>query len=195
MGLLDKLRKRKKEEQVEEVKEQPAIKDMPMTEISLKYEPTVFQKYPNGLPLTVLEYIDYSKFGAMLKQERLLPPSYDRRPAEIEVFLDAENIASVELVFKSKSSNSYRVLNIHKYNIAYSKNRSYALTANAQICEVWRNFAEKVMWAWERGYNYALVSPEKNIETYKKPRVNEATITKLKEIECECKNKVNIREY
>ena len=28
---------------------------------------TFYEKYPDGLPLMVLEYLDYGKFGAMLK--------------------------------------------------------------------------------------------------------------------------------
>ena len=158
------------------------------TKIEEPKELTFFEKYPDGLPVEVLKLIDFKHFGAILKQQQLLPPSYDRKPAEIDIFLDAENIASVELVFKSKNSSSYRVLNIHKYNVAYSKNRSYALTVNPQISNVWCRFAQNVMWAWERGYNYALVSPEKNVGTYRKLRVNEEKINKLKEIEDECQH-------
>ena len=47
----------------------------------------------------------------------------------------------------------------------------------------WRRFAEHVMWAWERGYNYALVGPEKNIETFKKPLIDETSIREIQEIE------------
>ncbi|MBQ8615614.1 MAG: hypothetical protein IJ415_03510, partial [Clostridia bacterium] len=90
MGLLTKLFNRKKDEKIEETKVEKVvdasntpIKDMPLTEMPIRHEQTVFQKYLNGLPLMVLEDIDYSKFGAMLKQERLLPPSYDRKPIKV----------------------------------------------------------------------------------------------------------------
>ncbi len=185
-------KKSKKNKKV--IEKQPAIKDMPLTEMPVKQEQPVFQKYPNGLPLEVLELIDFKHFGAKLKQEQLLPPSYSRKPIEIDLFLDAENIPNVELVFKSKTSSSYRIVNIHKHNVACSKNRSYALAVNSQISEVWCEFAQNVMWAWERGYNYALVGPEKNIETYGKLRVDEVSIARIKEIESECKKFCNVRD-
>ena len=61
----------------------------------------VVDVYPNGLPKNVLEVIDYTKFGAMLKQEQLLPPSYDRRPVNVEIE-DLYGKPRVVLTFKSK---------------------------------------------------------------------------------------------
>ncbi len=202
MNLLNKTTERLKyfspTAEIIEVEDDIITKSIPVAKLSLEElveeskkkeqtkQLTFFEKYPDGLSLEVLKLIDFKHFGAKLKQEQLLPPSYDRKPIEIDLFLDAENIPNVELVFKSKTSSCYMVVNIHKYNVACSKNRSYALAVNSQISEVWCKFAENVMWAWDRGYNFALVGLEKNIETYRKPRVDETTITKLKEIESGC---------
>ena len=167
--------KTKKEEK--EIKEQPR-------------ELTFYEKYPDGLPLKILELIDFKHFGAKLKQEQLLPPSYDRKPIKIEI-KDFCGFPRVFLTFKSKTSESYRIVGICRHSVAYSEkmNREISvMEVNPMMMSVWREFAQNVMWAWERGYNYALVSPEKNIGTYKKPRVDEEKINKLKEIEDECQH-------
>lgn len=202
MGLLNKLFKRKQKEKIDETKAEKVIdarntpiKDMPLTVMPISHEQTVFQKYPDGLPLTVLENIDYSQFGAMLKQERLLPPSYDRKPIKVEINGVCDK-PRVILTFKSKTSDSERIFSIYGYSVASSAKSEHSITmleVKHRMSEVWCDFAEKVMWAWDRGYNYALVGPEKNIETYRKLKVDKETITRLKEIECECKNYCNFK--
>lgn len=126
MGLLTKLFKRKQNEKIEETKAEKVIdarntpiKDLPLTVMPVRQEQTVFQKYPNGLPLMVLEYIDYSKFGAMLKQERLLPPSYDRKPIKVEIDGVCDK-PRVMLTFKSTTSESVRMFSIYGYSVASS---------------------------------------------------------------------------
>ena len=46
----------------------------------------------------------------------------------------------------------------------------------------WRNFAEKVMWAWEKGYRYALLDSAK-IGGVKTLAIDETILSRLKEIE------------
>ena len=122
--------------------------------------------YPNGLPKQVLEVIDYSKFGAMLKQEQLLPPSYDRKPIAVEI----EEICgkpSVTLTFKSKTSESYRLVGICRYSVSYSTRMNKPIKVmelNPLMIPVWRRFAESVMWSWERGYRYQLLDQQRICE-------------------------------
>lgn len=189
MGLIDRLFNSKQEEKIsdnEDLKKKEQVKEL-----------TFFEKYPDGLPLEVLELIDFKHFGAKLKQEQLLPPSYDRKPIKVEIG-DFCGTPRVILTFKSKTSERYRLVGIFKYSVSYSVSMDKPITVlevNPLMIGVWSKFAEQVMWAWERGYNYALVDPEKNIETYRKPRVDEATIARFKEIESECNNKCNIRTF
>ena len=138
--------------------------------------------YPDGVPLEVLKLIDFKYFGAMLKQEQLLPPSYDRKPAEVKIDTNFE-FPMVSLIFKSKTSNSYWTLGVSRYYVSRGKNGETVHKIDPLMIAVWRRFAEHVMWAWERGYNYALVCPEKNLETYGKPRVNESMLEFLNERE------------
>lgn len=148
-------------------------------------ELTFFEKYPDGVPLEVLKLIDFKHFGAKLKQAQLLPPSYARNPIKVEIE-DWCGYPRVFLTFKSKTSESYRIVGICRYSVAYSTKMNKpvkVLETNPLMIPIWRDFAQNVMWAWEHGYNYALVGPEKNIETYRKLMVDEYTIEIFKERE------------
>ena len=99
----------------------------------------VVNVYPNGLPKNVLEVIDYSKFGAMLKQEQLLPPSYDKKPIKVEIG-DWCGYPRVFLTFKSKTSDSFIIENgseyiyeSKSYNVIFEKNESQSILKNKEI--------------------------------------------------------------
>ena len=123
MSLIDKLFKRNQREKVEEEVKQEFE---PLASV-LKKDPSVMERYPDGLPLMVLEYIDYSKFGAMLKQEQLLPPSYDRRPIKVDIDEDYGK-PRVILTFKSKTSDSWRMVSISGYCVTYSEKINQPIT-------------------------------------------------------------------
>jgi len=122
--------------------------------------------YPKGLPRNVLEVIDYSKFGAMLKSERLLAPSYDKRPINVEID-NRYGSPRVILTFKSTKSENVRFVSIMGFSVSYSKKINTELTileVNLEMTAVWREFAEQVMWAWENGYRYSLIDQKRNGE-------------------------------
>ena len=123
----------------------------------------VVNVYPNGLPKNVLEVIDYSKFGAMLKQEQLLPPSYDRKPVKVEIE-DVCGSSSVILTFKSKTTESYRLVGIYKYYVSYSTrmNKPVKIMENNPLfIPIWRRFAESVMYKWENGYRFGILDQQR----------------------------------
>ena len=126
----------------------------------------VVNVYPDGLPRNVLEAIDYKKFGAMLKQEQLLPPSYDKKPVKVEIG-DWCGFPRVFLTFKSKTSESFRIVGICRYSVAYSTRMDKpikVMETNPLMIPVWHRFAESVMWAWERGYRYQLLDQQRICE-------------------------------
>lgn len=86
--------------------------------------------------------LDFSKFGAMLKQRRLIPPSYDRKP-EVRVSV-ANNMPRVELVFRSTTSDSYKTIKIHQNNIYTFTNGSLMSrdhdVVHAKKVEAWKEF-------------------------------------------------------
>ena len=165
MGLLDKLLKRKQEEKVEENREIVQSEENKRKYVELNTG-NVTILYPDGLPLMVLEYIDYSKFGSMLKQEQLLPPSYDRRPIKVDIDEDYGK-PRVILTFKSKTTDNCRLVSIFGYRVAYSEKINQPLTileVNQRMSEVWRNFAEITMYRWERGYRFELLDHKRKGE-------------------------------
>ena len=165
MGLLDKLLKRKQEEKVEENREIVQSEENKRKYVELNTG-NVTILYPDGLPLMVLEYIDYSKFGSMLKQEQLLPPSYDRRPIKVDIDEDYGK-PRVILTFKSKTTDNCRMVSIFGYSVAYSEKINQPLTileVNQMMSEVWRNFAEMIMYRWERGYRFELLDHKRKGE-------------------------------
>ena len=140
----------KTKKEVEEIKEQ-----------SRKL--TFYEKYPDGLPLMVLEYLDYGKFGAMLKQEQLLPPSYDRRPAEVSVTFIGD-VPRLKLTFKSKTTNSIILLSIYKYHLSCAKKMDKSYHGNMEMEKIWREFAKRTMYLWENGYRYKLLDHNRKAE-------------------------------
>lgn len=118
-----------------------------------------FEKYPDGLPREVLEQIDYTKFGGMLKQKQLLPASYDKSPVKIEID-DIGGKPRVILTFKSKTNGNSRMVSIYGYNVAYSENIHKSITwliTNPAMIEEWRKFAEYVMDYWDSYARYSII--------------------------------------
>lgn len=123
---------------------------------------TVKEKYPNGLPVHVLKQIDYKKFGAMLKQNRLLPPSYDKSPIKIDIDENYEK-TRVLLTFKSKTSNSVRTVSVYGYTVAYSTKINEPITileVNPMMSKLWKDFAEYVMDYWDSSFRFEVMKKD-----------------------------------
>ena len=160
MRIIERLFKKKQAEKTEAKQEfEPLAK-------VLKKDQSVIGRYPDGLPLMVLEYLDYSRFGALLKQDQLLPPSYDRRPIKVDIDEDYGK-PRVILTFKSKTSDSWRMVSISGYCVTYSQKINQPITileVNEQMSKVWCEFAERTMYLWERGYRFELLDHKRKGE-------------------------------
>lgn len=64
------------------------------------------------ISLEELGKFNYKRFGTILKQKQLLPPSYDRKPESVEVYAHNGGYPIVKIKFVSSTSDSYRVLKI-----------------------------------------------------------------------------------
>lgn len=91
------------------------------------------------------EKFDYTQFGTKLKQEGLLPPSYDKKPASVEIRLDNDCSVMVELVFKSKTSNSCRSIKACANNVYEYVNGSKFGKVSTSIGDIWHDFVERSM--------------------------------------------------
>ena len=157
MRLFDKLLKRNNKEQeqkLEQVEEKSADINLPQR---YKRE-SVKHRYPDGLPLNILKHLDYSKYGAILKQRQLLPPSYDRKPVGVEIRASEYGGHNVRLIFKSKTSSSYRVISICGYDISMTVNNSSLYNYMPIMSREWEDFCERIMWLYDRGMSYSFVN-------------------------------------
>ncbi len=158
MRLFDKLLKRNQQE--EQQTEQTQEKERPLGQglpINIRTK-TVKERYPDGLPLEVLKQIDYSKYGTILKQQQLLPPSYDRNPVGVEIRPSEHGDHNIGLIFKSKTSESYRIISICRYNVTMAVNDSFLYDYLPIMSREWENFCERIMWLYEKGYKLSLVN-------------------------------------
>ena len=155
MRLFDKILKRneKEQEQIQE-KERPANQWLPK---NIKRK-TVKERYPDGLPLYVLKEIDYSLFGARLKQQQLLPPSYDRTPIGVEIRPSENGDHKVKLIFKSKTSASYRIVSLYRFGVTMAKNNSSIHEYMPIMSREWENFCKNTMWLHEKGWPISYVN-------------------------------------
>jgi len=151
MRLFDKLLKRNQQaEQLEQqlVEEKQLDENLPQR---YKRE-SVKQRYPYGLPLNMLKSINYSKYGAILKQRQLLPPSYDRNPVGVEIRPSEHGDHNIGLIFKSKTSESYRIISIRQYNVSMAINDSFLYDYLPIMSREWENFCERIMWLYDKGF-------------------------------------------
>ena len=125
--------------------------DMARMSVYKQRELSVFEKYPDGIPLDVLETVDFSQYGAMLKADKLLPPSYDRKPCKVQIG-DFFGTPRVILTFQSRTTGHKRYIGIFRYSVSYSRyiqDPIQVLEPNQDMAGVWLQFAENVMRSWE----------------------------------------------
>ena len=151
MKLLEKLLRRKEAKNVQEEKPVNVGFVTPRRQ-------TYRETHPNGLSMAMLKIIDYEKFGTVLKQKNLLPPSYDRKPAEVDFSTANNGCVRVKLTFKSNTSDSYRVVAISGYNVSYGVNMPYTYDHSEQMSKEWEDFVERFYFLQERGYPSYLVN-------------------------------------
>lgn len=101
-------------------------------------------KFVEKLSLLELSEIDWSEFGAKLKQEKLLPPSYDRNPTSVKFRLSKTNKPIAEIVFNSKTSDSYRMVMIHDDNDVFEyTNGAQNSPTRKELIDVWLDFKKE----------------------------------------------------
>ena len=156
MRLFDILLKRnqQKEQEQKQVEEKVLNENFP----PIYKRETVKERYPKGLSLRMLQHIDYSKYGAVLKQQQLLPPSYDRRPISVKVIVGKDGQPNVKLVFKSKTSETYRTISIRGYDVSMGVNMDLVWDFMPIMSREWENFCERVVYCADRGISYSRVN-------------------------------------
>jgi len=102
--------------------------------------------------LTLLELgeVDWTEFGSRLKQSQLLPPSYDRKPSKVNISLHTDNSPKVEIVFNSKTTDSYRTFKIYNNRIHEFVNGSNEANTRQEIIDEWKRFKKHIIYLLDR---------------------------------------------
>ena len=102
------------------------------------------EEFVADISMLELEKEDWSKFGSLLKQNKILPNSYVKKPVSVEVTLDKQARPMVTLQFNSSTSNSvrkYMLLQDGAYEII---NDAGDIGRNELLNVVWEDFQDKI---------------------------------------------------
>ena len=94
MGIMDFFRKKQNAKEIVEIEE------------FVEVEPK--EVFVPDISMLELESADWVKFAGRLKQNRLLPNSYVKKPTSVDVGLDVNNRPLVKLTYSSATSTSIR---------------------------------------------------------------------------------------
>lgn len=140
MSLLDKLLGRKVAKQSQGEKSKQSFVEL----------------HPEGLSMSHLEALDYEKFGAVLKQQKLLHPSYNQKPANTEIFVGQDGHPRVKLYFGSIGSPFYKVIIISGYKVSYSTQMPHGVQHSEEMSNAWVKFVEKMSKRLPNDYSYSI---------------------------------------
>lgn len=82
--------------------------------------------------------------GSILKQNRILPNSYNKIPSDIIVSMDKDKRPMVNLEFKSTTSNSVREFMLFQDGAMQKINGVPQDSKNQNLIEIWKKFQERV---------------------------------------------------
>ncbi len=104
-----------------------------------------WNEQPNLFTVERLQKVDWKKVGGEFKRAGSLPPSYDKQPADVQIYTAPDGSARVKLKMQSKTSPSYRVLSIRYYDISEALNSEIHFTENPEISKVWKNVYKSLL--------------------------------------------------
>ena len=127
------------------------------------------EQFISDISMFEFENVDWSDFGRVLKQNRILPNSYLKKPAEVEVKTSKKGQPMVILTFNSSTSNSVR-----KYMLLQNGAFEYINGAiddgkNPDLLAVWNNFKNEI-----RYLNYLNTNREEGFQKRAAERTIEA---------------------
>ncbi len=121
-------------------------------------KPEQVSKLVNNLTMEQLEGLDWNEFGKQAKQ--FLPPSYNKRPANVDIHLGKDNVPRASVSFMSTTTPSVRTLKIRKGDISVFVNDSSVGVYNEELAKVWREFCA------EQLQQYANAQEQKSVRYY-----------------------------
>ena len=129
MGIMDYFRNRENKK-VEEAKEEIQVQKK--------------EKFVADLSLAELDGADWFEFATILKQNKILPPSYVREPISVEVSLDKKNRAKAVIEFKSKTSDSVRKYLLLQDGVFQYVNGAIDDGKNEDLISAWKKYQNEI---------------------------------------------------
>ena len=96
------------------------------------------------ISLYEFENVNWTEFGTMLKQNKILPNSYIKEPAEIEVKIGKQGHPMVILTFNSATSSSVRKYMLLQDGAFQDINGVMDDGKNPELIRVWNNFKDEI---------------------------------------------------
>ena len=102
------------------------------------------EKFIPDISLYDFENTDWLEFGRLLKQNKLLPNSYNKKPSEVVVKLSKAGQPMVLLTFKSETSNSVRKFMLLQNQAFQYVNDAIGDGKNQELNNIWNNFKDDI---------------------------------------------------
>ena len=112
------------------------------------------ESFVSDISLYEFENVDWSKFGSVLKQNRILPNSYPKKPGRVEIKLSEKNQPMVLLTFNSATSNSVREYLLLQDGVFQSINGVVEKGQNQDLINIWNKFKEEIRYKSYLNTNY-----------------------------------------
>ena len=134
MGFLDRIFKSREQEN----EENDLVTTIPEKSESEK------PKFVADISLYEFENVNWAEFGSVLKQNRILPNSYIKKPAGIDVKLSKKGQPMVLLTFHSATSSSVREFLLLQDEVFQSVNGAIDDGKNQDLIRVWNKFKDEI---------------------------------------------------
>ena len=110
-----------------------------------KEEPEIEEpEFVADISMFELERANWVKFAGMLKQKRILPNSYIKKPADVKVQLGKNGRPMILLTFNSATSSSVREFMLLQDGVFQSVNGAIDDGKNKELNDLWKHFQETI---------------------------------------------------
>lgn len=91
-----------------------------------------------------LEEANWTEFATLLKQNKVLPNSYEKQPISVEVVIDKKNRPKVIIEFKSSTSNSVRKFSLLQDGAFQYVNGAIDDGKDNKLQDLWKAFQDEI---------------------------------------------------
>lgn len=121
--------------------------------VTIEHKKPKEEAFVSKISLYEFEKVNWSEFGSLLKQKRILPNSYNKKPTSVDVKLNQENEPMVLLTFNSATSDSVREFLLMQNDVFQSVNGSVLDNKSEDLATVWNDFRNKIKYRNEINTN------------------------------------------